>query len=40
MNVERLLQNEINDSQRWIDKADGVYKRDLIKRVDLDQMGY
>lgn len=35
MSVERLLQNDINDSQRWIDKADGVYKRDLAKRIEL-----
>ena len=37
MPIEQTLQNEINDSQRWIDleKENSVYKRDLIKRVEL-----
>ena len=37
MNIEQLLQNEVKDSQRWIDleKENSVYKRDLIKRVEL-----
>ena len=37
MNMEQLLQNEVKDSQRWIDleKENSVYKRDLIKRVEL-----
>jgi hypothetical protein len=35
MSVERILQNDINDSERWIDKADGVYKRELAKRIEL-----
>ena len=37
MNVERLLQNEIKDSQRWIEieKDESTYKRNLKKRVIL-----
>lgn len=35
MTVTQTLQNEIQDSERWIDKAGGVYKRDLIKRIEL-----
>ena len=35
MSIERILRYEIQESKRWIDKADGVYKRDLIKRIEL-----
>jgi hypothetical protein len=35
MSVEQILQNEIEESKRWIDNADGVYKRDLMKRIEL-----
>jgi hypothetical protein len=35
MTVEQLLRNEVKDSQRWVDTADGVYKRDLTKRIEL-----
>jgi hypothetical protein len=35
MSIQQTLQNEILDSERWIDKAEGVYKRDLIKRIEL-----
>jgi hypothetical protein len=37
MSIEQILQNEINDSQRWIDivKEESIYKRDLKKRVEL-----
>jgi hypothetical protein len=35
MTIEQVLQEEILESKRWIDKAEGVYKRDLIKRVEL-----
>ena len=26
---------EIQESRRWVDTAEGVYKRDLIKRIEL-----
>jgi 16S rRNA G527 N7-methylase RsmG len=35
MSVEQILQNEIEESKRCIDNADGVYKRDLMKRIEL-----
>jgi hypothetical protein len=35
MDKEQILQNEIQESERWVDKAEGVYKRDLIKRIKL-----
>jgi hypothetical protein len=35
VSIERILRYEIQESKRWIDKADGVYKRDLIKRIEL-----
>ena len=35
MTIEQTLQNEIEESNRWIDTAEGVYKRDLIKRIEL-----
>jgi len=37
MNIEQILQNEINDSQRWIEveKDESTYKRNLKKRVEL-----
>ena len=35
MAIEQTIQNEIQDSKRWVDKAEGVYKRDLTKRIEL-----
>lgn len=35
MDIEQILSDEINESKRWIDNAEGVYKRDLLKRVEL-----
>jgi hypothetical protein len=35
MSIQQALQNEIQESKRWVDTADGVYKRDLIKRIEL-----
>jgi len=35
MGIEQILQNEIQESKRWVDTAEGVYKRDLIKRIEL-----
>jgi hypothetical protein len=35
MTIEQILQDEIQESKRWIDTAEGVYKRDLYKRIEL-----
>jgi hypothetical protein len=35
MSVQQTLENEIKDAQKWVDKAEGVYKRDLRKRIEL-----
>ena len=35
MGVEQILQNEIHEAERWTYKAEGVYKRDLTKRIEL-----
>jgi hypothetical protein len=35
MNIQQTLQDEIQESKRWIDKAEGVYRRDLSKRIEL-----
>ena len=35
MGIEQILCDEINESIRWIDNAEGVYKRDLLKRIEL-----
>jgi hypothetical protein len=35
MNIEQTLQKEIEESKRWVDTAEGVYKQDLIKRIEL-----
>jgi hypothetical protein len=35
MGIEQILQDEIQESKRWVDTADGVYKRDLITRIEL-----
>ena len=35
MSIEQILSDEILESKRWVDKADGVYKRDLTKRIEL-----
>src|ERR1051325_216521 len=35
MTIVQNLENEIQEAKRWLDTADGVYKRDLIKRIEL-----
>jgi hypothetical protein len=35
MSIEQTLQKEIQESKRWVDTAEGVYKRDLITRIEL-----
>jgi hypothetical protein len=35
MSIEQTLQKEIEDSKRWVDTAEGAYKRDLIARIEL-----
>jgi hypothetical protein len=35
MGIEQTLQKEIEESKRWVDTAEGVYKRDLITRIEL-----
>jgi hypothetical protein len=35
MTIQQILQEEIQESKRWIDTAEGVYKRDLSKRIEL-----
>jgi hypothetical protein len=35
VSIEQILRDEIQESKRSIDKADGVYKRDLTKRIEL-----
>ena len=35
MSLQEALQKDIEESKRWIDTAEGVYKRDLIKRIEL-----
>jgi hypothetical protein len=35
LSIEQIFQNEIKEPQRWINTAEGVYKRDLIKRIEL-----
>jgi hypothetical protein len=35
MSIQQALQKDIEESKRWLDKADGVYKRDLVKRIEL-----
>jgi len=35
MTIEHTLQKEILESQRWVGTAEGVYKRDLVKRIEL-----
>jgi hypothetical protein len=35
MGIEQTLQKEIEESRRWVGTAEGVYKRDLIKRIEL-----
>lgn len=35
MTIEQTLQQEIKESERWINTADGVYKGDLIKRIEI-----
>jgi hypothetical protein len=35
MTIQETLQDEIQESKRWVDTAEGVYKRDLTKRIEL-----
>jgi hypothetical protein len=35
MNIQQTLQDEIQESKRWIDNAEGVYRQDLIKRIEV-----
>lgn len=35
MGIEHTLQKEILESNRWVDTAEGVYKLDLIARIEL-----
>jgi hypothetical protein len=35
MGIEQTLQKEIEESKRWVDTAEGVYKRGLITRIEL-----
>jgi hypothetical protein len=35
MGIEQTLEKDIQESKRWIDTAEGVYKRDLITRIEL-----
>jgi hypothetical protein len=37
MSLEQTLQNEIQDSKKWIEctEEDSTYKRDLFKRIEL-----
>jgi conjugal transfer/entry exclusion protein len=37
MSIQQILQNEIEDSKRWIEctQDDSTYKRDLQKRIEL-----
>jgi hypothetical protein len=35
MGIEQTLQKETEESRRWIGTAEGVYKRDLITRIEL-----
>ena len=35
MGIKQILQDEIHEAERWTDTAEGVYKRDLVKRVEL-----
>ena len=35
MSIQETLQNEIQESKRWVDTAEGVYKRDLTARIEL-----
>ena len=35
MTAQQILLDEIQESKRWVDTAEGVYKRDLRKRIEL-----
>jgi hypothetical protein len=37
MSIQQALQNEIEDSKRWLDREtdESTYKRDLQKRIEL-----
>jgi len=34
MGIEQTLENEIREASRWLDTAAGVYKIDLVKKID------
>ena len=40
MTVEQILQDEINDSKRWLnlETEETTYKRDLEKRIELNEL--
>jgi hypothetical protein len=42
MSIQQTLQNEIEESKRWlgIEKDESTYKRDLQKRIDLINWGF
>jgi hypothetical protein len=37
MSIQQTLQNEIEESRRWLDRKtdESIYKRDLQKRIEL-----
>ncbi len=35
MSMQEILQKEIDESKMWVDTAEGVYKRDLLNRIEL-----
>jgi len=35
MGIEHTLENEILEASRWLDTAEGVYKIDLVKKIEL-----
>ena len=35
MSLEQILRNEVKEAKRWVDTGEGVYKRDLLKKIEL-----
>jgi hypothetical protein len=35
MSIQETLQNDMKEAQKWMPNAEGVYKRDLRKRIEL-----
>ena len=35
MDLKQTLKNEIWEASRWQDTSEGVYRRDLIKKIEL-----